>query len=277
MGAASRRPRGHAAWAIEEALGAVAAPAVRDAILAAALSRGGAVAIPDGDALTSFVRGPLRAAIIERLGEDVADEVLATLGPLAQRIAARRSARPQSLLTPVPAGRALPAPTVRPDPPAGAKPVGVSRPSSSSPVDGDDASGVVIFRQGKTVRAGEFLPVILVVSQDVEWTRLLTLEMVGRAVVRRVGEIFEMVEAIEDHRADLPVVLFDCANAPFHLESVATFASELPPGSWLALLGPQPSDDRVARDFAGSTLTIARIRQGESLDAIATRCLALTP
>ena len=138
----------------------------------------------------------------------------------------------------------------------------------------EDASGVVIV--GKTARAGDFLPVLLVVSNDVEWTRALSLRAVGRAIVRRVAEIFEMMEAIEDHRADLPVVLFDCANAPFHLESVATFASELPPGSWLALHGPQPADDRIARDFAGTTLTVARIRQGESVAAIVERCLSLT-
>jgi hypothetical protein len=269
MGAASRRPRGYAARALEEALGAVAAPAVRDAILAAALSRSGAVTPPDGEALVTFVRGALRTAIVDRLGEEVAEEVVTALHPVVQRIATRASLPPaRGPAAPAPAAAPTRAPTTAKPPP---------EPGHGSwPVDGDDASGVVVVRQGKTVRAGEFLPVILVVSKDAEWTRKLTVELVGRAIVRRVGEIFEMVEAVEDHRADLPIVLFDCANPPFHLESVATFASELPPGSWLALLGPQANDERVARDFAGTTLTIARLRAGDSFAAIGKRCLSLT-
>jgi hypothetical protein len=270
MAAASRRPRGHAVRAIEEALGAVAAPAICDAILATALSRSGAVTTPDGEALVAFVRGPLRMAIGERLGEEVSDEVLGMLGPVIQRIATRASLKPRAVPAPAEAKLASPIETVRPDPsPAPAR----QRPALD---DTEEPSGVVVLRQGKTVRAGEFLPVFLVVSANAEWTRQLALEMVGRAVVRRVAEIFELVEAIEDHRADLPIVIFDCGSPPFHLESVATFASELPPGAWLALLGPQPADDRIARDFAGTTLTIARLRPGETVAGVGQRCLALT-
>ncbi len=279
MAAPSRRPRGHAARAIEEALEGVAAPAVKDAIVVRALSRTGALAIPeDADGLVAFVRGPLRLAIVDQLDEDVADEVLATLGPIVERIATARGLRPPSMSQPPfpapmrEAPRAAQPATVRPDP----TPPGEAH-GGWADLDDEDPSGIVVVRHGKTVRAGEFLPVVLVVSTNVEWTRALSVELVGRAIVRAVAEIFEMVEAVEDHRADLPVVLFDCASAPFHLESVATFASELPPGSWLALLGPQPSDERTARDFAGTTLMIARIRAGESVAAIGTRCLSLAP
>jgi hypothetical protein len=84
-----------------------------------------------------------------------------------------------------------------------------------------------------------------------------------------------MSEAVEDHRAEHPVVLFDCAHPPFHLESVATFASELPNGSWLALLDPSPDNTRTARSFAGSTLTVAGLSWSAGIHEVARGCLAL--
>jgi len=261
LSVASRRPRGHAARALEEALGAVAAPAVRDAILGSALSRAGLIAPPDdGETLDLFVHGAFRHAIAERLGDDAADEVLAGLWPMLVMIARRpqsHSARPVPV-TNAPRQRAT------------------ARPPSPLPEDGDDASGVmVVVGHGKTVRSGDSLAVVIAVMSDAVRTRELAVRMAGRALVRPVLDLMEMAEAIEDHRGDVPVVLFDCARPPFHLESVATFASELPPGSWLALLDASPENHRAARGFAGATITIAQLSSTSGLDEIARRCLAL--
>ena len=119
------------------------------------------------------------------------------------------------------------------------------------------------------------LAIVLAVMSDPTRARELAIRMAGRALVRPVSDLMELAEAIEDHRGDVPVVLFDCAAPPFHLESVATFASELPSGSWLALLDPSAQDDRTARDFSGSTLTVVLLASSLGVDDIATRCLAL--
>jgi hypothetical protein len=144
------------------------------------------------------------------------------------------------------------------------------------PEDGDDASGVLFVQAGgKTVRAGESLPVILAVTRDATGARDLAQAVAGRAVVRPVVDLVDLAEAIEDHRGELPIVLFDCGHAPFHLESVATFAGELPCGSWLALIDGTADDERTARGFAGNTLTIVRLGAALGSEAIAKQCLSL--
>ncbi len=281
MSAPSRRPRGYAARALEEALGAIAAPSVRDAILGAALSRAGLLTVPD-DAmlLDAFVRGEFSVAIGERLGGDAADGVLTELWPLLATLRAHalRAGTPPQGHGRSAGSRATP---VRPfEVP---KPREILPPTTPPPalgIVGDEeeelASGVLVVSSGKTVRAGDSLPVLFAVTRDPGRARALGLALTGKAVVRPVTEILEMQEAIEDHRGELPVVLFDCRVAPFHLESVATFASDLPPGAWLALLDATPELERTARGFAGNTLTVVRISTGSGdMRDVAQRCLAL--
>ncbi len=244
-------------------MGAVAAPPVRDGILGTALSRAGLVAVPDdGATLDAFVRGAFRKTICERLGDDVAEGVLSELWPLLAMLARRAAPLPGRS----PRVTARPAATARPAP---------ARQPSPTPDDDDPSGVVVVVGPGKTIRSGESLPVIIAVMQDSARARALALRLVGKALIRPVVDLLEMGEAIEDHRADRPVVLFDCASPPFHLESVATFASELPDGSWLALLDASPEHERTARNFAGTTLTLARISSQEGTDVIAQRCVAL--
>ncbi len=239
----------------------MAAPVIRDGIVGSALSRAGLITVPeDREALDGFVRGELRSAIAERLGADVADGVMTELWPLVARLAMRR---PRS----VTAQPRAAAPTTPPPAPITARPV----------FDGDDdPSGVVVVgARGKTLRAGDSMSVLIVVSTHTARTRELALVLGENAVVRSVVDLVDMGEAIEDHRGELPVVLFDCQHAPFHLESVATFASDLPPGSWLALLDATSEDEKTARAFAGSTLTIARIASAVGTDEVARRCRSL--
>lgn len=248
-------------------LGAHAAPVVRDGVLGSALSRAGLVSVPDeGSALDTFVRGPLRTAIEERLGEDVADAIMAELWPLIAKLAARRpTARPSNPPKP-------PTPTARPE--THRETTTTAPPPAAT--EEDDASGVIMVGAiGKTARAGESLSVLLAVTTDATRVRELALALAGKAVVRPIVDLLEMAEALQDHRGEVPVVLFDCGHAPFHLESVATFASELPSGSWLALLDGTLADEKTARAFAGSTLTLARISSSVGLDEIARRCLSL--
>jgi hypothetical protein len=268
MGAASIRPRGHGARAVEEALGAVAAPGVASAILGVALARFGGAAVPEsGENLAEFVRGPLRAAIVDRLGDDVAEEVVQMLAPLLTVMAARRSVRPVPAAQPNAQGLAVPRPlpsaTSTQPPPAGAH----------DPWAEDDDSGVIVVRE--SIRAGAYLPVIVAVSANAERMRALALEVVGRAVVRTVEEVFELAEVIEDHRDDSPIVLFDCESPPFHLETMAAFLGDLPASAAVALLAPRAEDERMLRVATSDRFVIVRLRSGESIATVAARCLSL--
>jgi hypothetical protein len=228
---------------------------VRDTIMGSALSRAGLVAATDdAEKLDAFVRGPFRSAIAERLGDDTADEVLAGLWPMLMMM----------LRSPTPAARPKERPTARP-------PTKAVEPDAEEPPSGV----MVVVGHGKTIRSGESLAIVLAVMSDAVRTRELAVRMAGRALVRPVVDLMDLAEAIEDHRGDVPVVLFDCAAPPFHLESVATFAAELPNGSWLALLDPSARDDRTARDFAGKSLTVVLLASSRGIDDIAARCLAL--
>ena len=279
MSAPSRRPRGFAARALEEALGAIAAPSVRDAILGSALSRAGLLTVPDDAVLLdAFVRGELAQAIAERLGDDAADGVLTELWPMLATLRAHalRSGTPPGTVSPSASPKATPVRRVDVPRPREMLAPTTPPPNASDDLGEDLGSGVMVVSTGKSVRAGDSLPVLLAVTRDPSRARQLGLALTGRAVVRPVTEILEMQEAIEDHRGELPVVLFDCRVPPFHLESVATFAGDLPPGSWLALLEATPELERVARGFAGNTLTVVRISMGAGdMGDVARRCMAL--
>lgn len=231
----------------------MAAPSVRDAILGAALSRAGLLGVPDeSTALREFVQGSFRKMIADRLGDDVAEGVLGELAPMLGMLARIGAPTPRSSVRPKRTGRPLP------------------------PPDSDDASGVMLTpAAGKTMRSSDFLPVIIAVVRTSSSVRALAIALAGRAVVRPVVDLMEMAEAVEDHRAERPVVLFDCSAPAFHLESVATFASELPTGSWLALLDPTSEQERTARTFSGATLTVVKLSRAIGADTLAQRCIAL--
>lgn len=66
--------------AVRETLDSVVSPAVRDAIIAAALLESGAVRVPsDVTGFREFVRGPLLDALVTSLGDEVAESVVRDL------------------------------------------------------------------------------------------------------------------------------------------------------------------------------------------------------
>ncbi len=81
-----------------EALDTVAIPSTRDRIFRLALELSGLDELPpDIDRLRTFVKVPLRAVIAAELGEDVAEQVLATGAPALQRSVPPRSGVRSSL------------------------------------------------------------------------------------------------------------------------------------------------------------------------------------
>jgi DNA-binding response OmpR family regulator len=93
-----------------EAIDRLATPMVRDALVATALSKAGLESLPeDAAALGELVAGPLRDAIVRRLGADAADAVLADVAThlpmdgLATGVRRRDSAEPNDEVDATPA------------------------------------------------------------------------------------------------------------------------------------------------------------------------------
>lgn len=75
--------RGETGNAVREALGAFAAPRVRDEMLTLALDVAGCSEVPHGvEDLQRFLDGPLRTVVAGYLGDDIADAVAADLAPM---------------------------------------------------------------------------------------------------------------------------------------------------------------------------------------------------
>ena len=75
--------RGETSQAVREAIGAFAAPDMRDQILGLALSIASLGDVPERiEELQQFIEGPLRTVVAGFLGEDVADAVAADLAPM---------------------------------------------------------------------------------------------------------------------------------------------------------------------------------------------------
>jgi CheY-like chemotaxis protein len=72
---------------VTEALDKVASPSARDAIVKRALETAERQTVPtDADHLQAFVAGPLRSAVSQSLGADVADALVEDLMPLVRRL-----------------------------------------------------------------------------------------------------------------------------------------------------------------------------------------------
>jgi CheY-like chemotaxis protein len=84
-----------------EALGKLASPGARDAIVKRALEAAQEQEVPgDADHLSAFVSGPLRGAVAHALGADVADALVEDLLPLVQRMFVQADTLPPPAVAP---------------------------------------------------------------------------------------------------------------------------------------------------------------------------------
>lgn len=193
------------ARALDEALASVATEPVRDAVLTRALRDARRTSVPErGPEVVEFAEGPLRRALASRLGEHIADEVLEQLKPVLERASHRPSLQPV---------RAEAAPTFAP----------------LRLDDGDDEeSGIYVTQRPLTDPApGGPLPLVFFASQDASASAALAQALGGRATVRIVEGLLELLDAVQEDVDARHVLVLDGGYPSIHLHSLITVAPEL--------------------------------------------------
>lgn len=189
--------RGETGNAVREALGAFAAPRVRDEMLSLALNVAGYAAVPDDlESLQRFLEGPLRTVVAGYLGDDVADAVAADLAPMV------------TLLT--------------------------SQVRTAATRDRDDITGV---RLTPTPAPRPSAPVVLLATMNGPRLRGLAKGLEGIAVVRIAEHVFALASGLNVAPRRLPIVVIDLAAAPFDAAGLSALAPLLPAGTRIVLWG----------------------------------------
>lgn len=194
--------RGLVTRAVEEALEAVTSPPVRDSVIARALRDARRSSIPErGPEVLEFADGPLARALSDRVGSDVATEVLSQIRPLLERASMR------------PSLRALPRATA---PAAGA----------DAP---EEESGVYVAgpRSPTDPAPGAPLPIVYLASRDADAAVTLALALAGAATVRVVEGLLEVLDALDEDEDAPRVLVLDATRPAVQLHSLVTVAPEI--------------------------------------------------
>jgi len=254
---ASHRPTGAprhvggrtlAAETVREALHAVATPTVAARILHRALHMAKAHEIPGGGApLQRFVERHLGAATLFVLGEDAAEEVVESLRPLVQRIPSvvPRASEPARLS-------------------GGMTPAGGKRRMRITP-----ASGNPTPHRASTRRPLGPIRAVLVASLDGDRIETLERDLAGKAHVAMIQDVVALLDALQVERDAPPCIVVDCLDPSVQPATLATVASEMPPGTTVVLWGATDEQDREARIFIDDTADWVRLAADAGSDGIA--------
>ena len=229
----SARPThdGLVARALAEAIESVTTPPIRDAILTGALREARRSSIPErGPEVLAFATGPLQRVLSARVGAETAAEVLEQVRPVLQRAALRRSA-----------------------------------------TAADDESGVFVSTRAVTDRAPTtVIPLVFLASRDADVAMALAVRLAGRATVRVVDGLLDLLDAFdEDDEGELRVVVLDGREPAVQVPSVVTVAPELA-GRAQGLLWRCTRGDREALDAHSEVGAWPAC--GEPLDDLARAC-----
>lgn len=223
--------------AVREALGAFAAPAVRDEMLALALSIGSVPDVPDDvEGCRHFVGGVLRTVVAGYLGEDVADAVTADLAPMlllltSQVRPARREERePREEITQV---RRTPMPMPRPAP-----------------------------------------ALVLLATLNAERVRALGSGLDGVAAVRVAEHVFALAAALDARPHRLPLVVIDLDAAPFDAAGLVALAPLLPTGTRMVLWGDPTRFSTAIERLRRGGIEFVSCQAGATMDELAALCRA---
>lgn len=251
----------------------MATPEVRARVVERALRRGHRVEVPeDGPAVAEFVRGPLHAAVRERLGDGAAMAVLEELGPLAERLAGEEvsEVRPSipwleidvtDLLDDLPPNELeleLEPPSLLPS-------------SASSSEDAHDAPLRAAVPTHPAPRTE--LPVIVVASSDPSSVSLLSFALSGLACVEVAGDVLAVLEALG--RGTTPIVVLDARHPTIQADTLLAMSPELPDDSRIILWAGDWELDRLATLGAGLPDGWVHCRLDASADDIADVCRVL--
>lgn len=227
------------AYAVEEALASVATEPVRDAVLTRALREARRTNIPErGPDVVEFAEGPLRHALASRLGEDVASEVLEQLRPVLERAARRASLQPVAR-----SADAIPMPTFVP----------VRSEGGREPEIADEDSGVYVTPRPLTDPAPRGpLPIVFFASQDASASAALAQALGGRATVRIVEGLLELLDAVTEDADAQHVLVLDGGYPSIQLHSLITVAPELASSTKIVVWRVFEADRAALASVAGA-------------------------
>lgn len=208
-GSLARKHDGLMARTVREVLGTVFAPDVRDRVFEEALDRGQASTVPEeAERARDFVEGPLREVLLDYSGQVEADAVQDGLDPILEMAGSHVRARRR---------------------------------------DDEDDTNVTTHRSDRSTIPGPPPDPADVAAAGLSPVLMATLDrtgvdgvarcLVGRAHVRQINDVFELMASLDEHASAGPTLVIDCCLPAVDPTTVATMLPVVPPGTHVILWG----------------------------------------
>jgi hypothetical protein len=280
---------------IHETLGSLAAPDVREQIVQSALRISAPSELPrDPDGFAKFVRGPLRAAMLNTLGADVTDSISAELehvlrissppastpGPIGHEFVPPKE---RALIGTLSLGKALPHAIAgsgklesgsRLTPYQGSEDFPESssyklesqRPASQPYERGTASVFGMRGSQGSSAR-------VFVASQSQSFVHGLAHFLEPETI--RIDDVMELLHALNDARGYRAVIVLDCKRPSIRPVALAALAEELPATVQVVLWGAGSALRYQLAHLSPSASTWLNCSEDDDLQSVALRCEAL--
>lgn len=283
---------------VHETLGSLAAPEVREEVVRSALRMATPEETPDSrSGFEKFVRGPLRAAMLNTLGAEITDTVSAELEHLLLLSSRPSSAAPtepefvipkqasvpqlgrSSASDPASSNFAVPlASSRRPRPQA----AGVGRPwSETGDLPRSERPSSQAYARG-TARAlgapidpgdAQTPPRVLVASESLTFVKGLAHFLAPQA--RRVVDAMQLLQALNEAGMVRSVVVLDCRRPSIRPIALAALAEELPTHVQVMLWGASQALRQQLAQVSPAARFWVTCDEGDDLQAVAQRCEAI--
>jgi len=293
---------------VHEALGSLAAPTVRDTVIGVALRMASADERPTTPAgFERFVRGPLRAAMLDAFGVEITDSVSVELEHVV--MLSSRPAGPGrgvSQTPPIPKPGAVP-PSVRPDtspvpPHSGSRlrplqefdregapsqrpglqhPVS-QRPASQHPPSQHPASqrpASQAYTRGTARALGMHVdgdapapPKVFVASQSLTFVK--GLEHFLEPAAARAEDVISLLAALNELKDTPAMIVLDCRRPSIRPMALAVLADELPPSVQVMLWGADPELRFQLEQLSPGVARWLSCDQDDNLQTVAQKCSA---
>ena len=271
---------------VHEALGSLAAPVMRDTVIGAALRMASNDERPNTPAgFERFVRGPLRAAMLDALGAEVTDSVSVEL----EHVVAL-SSRPTGLgglatntTAPVPRPGAPPSSRRRADtqlvpPHSGSRLKPLQEPAERDAVSQRPMSQA--YTRGTARALGMPLdsdppppPKVFVASQSLTFVK--GLEHFLEPPAARAEDVISLLAALNDLKDTPAVIVLDCRRPSIRPMALAILADELPVTVQVMLWGADSTLRSQLEQLSPGVTRWLSCDQDDDLQAIADKCSAL--
>ena len=268
---------------VHEALGSLAAPTVRDTVIGAALK----MAIPEERPTTPagferFVRGPLRAAMLDAFGVEVTDSVSVELEHVV--MLSSRPAGPPRGPSPAPT---IPKPAGLPLRSTAGQEVARIPPLSGSRLrplqEASEREGVASQRPtsqayargtaralGMPIDSDPLPPKVFVASQSLTFVK--GLEHFLEPPTARAEDVISLLAALNDLKDAPAVIVLDCRRPSIRPMALAILADELPANVQVMLWGADAALREQLEQLSPGVSRWLSCNQEDDLQAVARKC-----